>query len=826
MQNSAKIHGFGSGISRQLGPRGARALLLGTAAIVFPLDSVEAQVASAAATAADEGLIIVTGTRREVSLQDAPINISAVGSETLARQRIDDIRDLMGFVNGVTILDTGPRSTGRIVLRGLSADGTGIFGNNVDNGVAIYLGEIPLYQDFKFIDMDRVEVLLGPQGTLYGVGTLAGAIRYMPRRPDPVNVSGEAYARGTAQAESDDLGYQGWVAVNTPIIQDHVALRLVAGYFFEPGFIDYPVVLKVPGVSLPQPAPLSLGTPEQRAANFNSFKDVNFERTFSARATALFQSSERFQLYVTYAYQRTTTDGFQANSAGVLGTGRFERAARYLEPQERETHLIGFEINAELGDIAKLVSSTGLTRQRLVGLNDNTDLLLDLDYDYELFPGFSSYADPRTRYRQINQEVRLVSAHGGPISWTAGFFFNRFIWNNRRDEYVPGYTRWLGVTFRPDDLEYISFVNTRTRELALFGEATWQVTPKWQVTGGIRWFEYNAFATGGTDLPLLPGGRRRTPYPLIQFDPSRIRSGSTDDNGVVWKANTSYRFSDDLLAYFTYSTGYRIGGVNRVPPCVLPIDTSVQNICALPDELVFGPDETKNKELGIRYQLFDRRLTGSLALYHINWDGVQISSRTQFGALGIIRNGAEAVSKGLEFQASAAPTDRLRIDASYSLTDARLTADAPGIIVINPADLNGDGILETRVDGKTGDRLPGSAKHIAAVGATYTTPLPNGDDLTFNWTATYRGNILTRVGARGFGEKIPDFWVHRGALTYAVTDSLSFGLWADNILNKYAVTSVGQTTQQIGVNDGVVLRYYSKSVLRPRSYGLEARFQF
>ncbi len=206
--------------------------------------------AEAAAGATEAAEIVVTGTRRSVSLQDAPINISAISSAQIEEKGITDIRDLAAFTPGVTVLDTGARSASKIVLRGLSANDTGTGGSNSENAVATYLGEVPLYLDFKLLDIDRVETLLGPQGTLYGMGTLAGAIRYMPKRPNTNEVEGYFHVRGTTVAHSDDLGYNIDAAVNVPISQDHVALRSVVGYFFDPGFIDYNYVLKTPGISL------------------------------------------------------------------------------------------------------------------------------------------------------------------------------------------------------------------------------------------------------------------------------------------------------------------------------------------------------------------------------------------------------------------------------------------------------------------------------------------------------------------------------------------------------------------------------------------------
>ncbi|MCH5375232.1 MAG: Plug domain-containing protein, partial [Planctomycetes bacterium] len=150
---------------------------------------------TSAVTQVQGDAIIVTGTRRATTILDTPINISAVGAEQIESQHIDDVRDLAAFTPGLTIADTGPRSTGTIVMRGLNASDSGGFGASDNSAMGIYLGEVPLYYDFKLIDIQRVETLLGPQGTLYGLGTLAGAIRYIPERPDADQFEASAHTR-------------------------------------------------------------------------------------------------------------------------------------------------------------------------------------------------------------------------------------------------------------------------------------------------------------------------------------------------------------------------------------------------------------------------------------------------------------------------------------------------------------------------------------------------------------------------------------------------------------------------------------------------------
>jgi len=769
--------------------------------------------------AAEDGdAIIVTGTRRSTTIMDTPINISAIGSEELARQRIDDVRDLADFTPGMTISDTGPGSTGSIVLRGLNASDADADGASYDDAMGIYLGEVPLYYDFKLLDIARVETLLGPQGTLYGLGTLAGAIRYIPNRPNVVDFEGEAHGRIYAKGHSDDFGYQADGVINIPIVRDHIAFRSATGYYYDPGFIDYPLLIQEPGVSLPQPGGTGGVSQADYAANLTRREDLNFERTFTTRNQLLFQTSEDLKVNFTYAFQRTRTDGAQSNSAGVLGTGKYQNASRYIEPVNRRAHLLSMEVNANIADIADLVATTAYTNVRNRSQSDNTDLLLDLDYDYELFPAFSSWNELDNRRKQFNQEVRLVSRHGGPFSWVIGGFYNEQKLKSDYAEHTPGLSDFYGVPDNPEDLEYVSYIKSKVIEKAIFGEGTFRVSPEWQVTGGARYFKYSSNVQGALVLPLL--GDPLSPYEL---DPS---GGKAKKDGWVWKLNTSYNFTPDLMIYATYSKGYRIGGPNRVAPCPDPVPVDQQNACALPNEIQYGPDKTKNAEIGIRTQLFDRKLTFNFNVFHIKWEGIQVDSATFYGVTGITVNGGAAKSQGFETSFQFRPIPELAIQGSYSYTDAKLTEDVPGIITIRTVPNDYDKRPKfTQIAALDGDRLPGSAKNSGSLGATYTMPVMDGN-LIANWTATYRGSVVSRLGwDRGFGDKIPGYVLNRASLSYE-TDKYSVGLFANNIFDKYAVVSVDQDRSRIGVNDGIAVRYYKQALLNPRTVGIEARIKY
>ncbi|WP_443970398.1 TonB-dependent receptor [Sphingobium sp. CR28] len=791
------------------------ATIITSTAIAMPARAQEPQAAADAAA----DTIIVTGTRRSTTLMETPINIAAISAEELSRQRIDDVRDIADFTPGMTISDTGPGSTGTIVLRGLSASDVSASGSNYDDSLGVYLGEVPLYYDFKLLDIARVETLLGPQGTLYGLGTLAGAIRYIPNRPNVDQVEGEVHGRFYGKDHAGKVGYQGDGVINIPIVPGHVAFRSSTGYYYDPGFIDYPLLLQTPGVSLPQPGGTQGVSAADYAANLRKEKDLNFEKTFTTRNQLLFTNDD-FSMNFTYAFQRTKTEGGQSNSAGVLGTGKYENAGRYIEPVNRRAHLVSMEINANVFDIADLVATTAYTNVRTRSQSDNTDLLLDLDYDYELFPAFSSWNESSTRRKQINQEIRLVSRHGGPFNWVIGGFYNENRYKSDYAEHVPGLVEFYGIPLseNPEELEYVSYTNSKVTEQAVFGEGTFHVTPKWQVTGGARYFKYTSSVQGALTLPLL--GDPLSPYEL---EPS---GGNAKQDGWVWKFNSSYNVTPDLMVYATYSKGYRIGGPNRVAPCPDPVPVNQQNACALPNEVQYGPDTTKNLEVGFRTQLFDRKLSFNFSVFDIKWEGIQVDSATFYGVTGITVNGGAAKSRGFETSFQLRPVPGLSIQGNYSYTDAKLTEDVPGIVAIRTTPGNYDGRPKfTQIAALDGDRLPGSAKNAGALGATYTMPAMDGN-IVANWTATYRGSVVSRLGwDRAYGDKIPSYVLHRASLGYE-TDTYSVSLFANNIFDKYTVVSVANDRSRIGVNDGVAVRYYGQSVVNPRTFGIEARIKY
>jgi iron complex outermembrane receptor protein len=771
--------------------------LLATTALTF--------IQSASAAAQERGLaieeIVVTATRRDESILRTPINITAVSSADIDRLRLTDISDIARWSPGLSLVDQGSRGASQLIVRGLSVaslNASEFLNNSNGDTVATYIGDIPVYIDLKPYDLERVEVLLGPQGTLYGAGTLGGAVRYIPKRPDPSAFSSEVHARVYDLAHSSGVGFNGDAIVNIPVIPDRVALRISGGYLKDPGFIDYNYLVRTPGVSDPEP---DFTNPAAVAANLTRKKDANDEETISARAALLGKLTDNFEATLSYYYQDIDSGGRQVtHRAAIPEADKYTSAYRFLEPNRRKNNLVGLEINWNF-DWAKLTSATGYSRFHERGQRDQTDLLLDFEYGYEQFPSFVAFTREISKEERINQEVRLVSSNESKLTWIVGGFYNSFNLDASSEEFVPGFPQFAGIN-RPDNLEYIQLTKRSLEEKAAFGEVGYAIMDWWKLTFGGRYYNYHDDESTGFDLPLLGGSPT-----AININ---LANNSVGDSGFLFKVNTSFDLSDTVLLYGTVSQGYRIGGVNPVPPCPSPIPPG-QNVCALSNELLIKPDKTLNKEIGVKGSAFGGRFVFNAAAYHINWTDIQTQGTTVNGAIPITVNGGKAISQGFELSAQGRITDGLTASATWSYTDAHLTQDAPGLV---------DGS-----DAFKGDRVAGSPKHQMSLALDYVYPLANDYSLAFNYGVTYQSNVLTKVGLRNNGEKLPGYDLHNASVTLS-KDMWEVSVSADNMFDKFAVSSVRQDRSFIRAVNGFSLRRFHEDVIRPRTIGIEGRYRF
>lgn len=732
---------------------------------------------------------IVTATRRPESTQNIPINITALDANLLNRERIENLADIARRVPGLTVVDQGPRSGNTLTVRGLTVDSIAApdFNNDGGGAVATYVGEVPIYVDLKLNDIDRVEVLLGPQGTLYGAGTLGGAIRYIPNKPQSDALSYELRGDLYGLSHSDGAGYEAGGTINIPLIDDKLALRASLDYLDDPGFIDYDYLIRNPGVSNPQP------TPVLSDENIKSQKDANTQQTWSGRL-ALRYTGDKLDSTLTYYYQDMDIGGRQVNNRDSFGTGKYESAARFEEPNKRKNELVTLETVVDLG-FADLTSATGYNEYTEDGQRDQTDVLLRAGYGYEFFPNFVAFTREDADEDTFTQELRLVSKNEGPFSWIAGGFYSHFKIDALSQEFYPGFPEWAGLD--QSDLGFVSSLEEKTTETAAFGEVSYEFTDAWQVTLGARWFKFELDSTTGTlETFLAPPG---TELMTQDFD--------VDDDDVIYKFNTSYTFTDDIMGYLTVSQGYRLGGLNPRPLC----DNPPQGNCVSAEEQLIKPDTTTNYELGVRSQFFDNSLLLNASVYYIDWDDVRIFTEAENSSIDIISNGGSAESTGIELQSQWLVTSRLSVTGAYSYNKAELTEDAPGLV-------NGE-------DAFDGDRLPGTPENQLFLGTNYALPLNDGSYVDFDWSMTYQSNVITSVGKRDNGESLSGFALHNVSATW-FKDSWTVALYADNVFDKYAETGVRGNVDDIENVEGFDSRYYFHSVVRPRQFGMRLRYNF
>ncbi len=779
--------------------------------------------------------IQVTASRRASTVQEAPLNITALDGDVMKDQNISQLSDVARWVPGLTIPDQGGRSDSPIIVRGLNTNSSG---PGSDGGtVATYVGEIPLFVDMKLIDVERVEVLIGPQGTLYGAGTLGGAIRYLPNKPVLDEISGSVYGDISSLSESDDTGGEAGFVLNMPIIDDEFGMRLAFNYLDEPGYVDYAYTVRDGGVSLPDP---DWDNDAEVSGNLKKLKDVNNEEATTARVMFRWTPNETFDATLSYFYQKQEVGGRSIVHYGSLSDsnplsdimGKYESGYRYEEPREKEDSLISLELTADLG-FAELTSATGSSSFKADGQRDQTDLLIRLDYSYEDFPAFSAFTRELDDTDVFTQEIRLVSTMDSDLSWIVGGFYNKIETTGDSREYTPGFDKyavdnWGANQLRPDALEYISVSDDTTTEKAIFGEISYQASEQLSFTVGGRYYEYEVESNSAIDLPLY--------YTLFgDYGPNDINLDyekiGAEDDGTLLKFNVSYQVNEDVLTYATLSEGFRIGGSNGVAACPANIDEiDNQIVCALPNEVIYTADTTTNYELGFKSTWYNNKLHFNAALFFVEWEDAQVGGATVNGQQPITSNAATAEASGIEISSRAMLSDSVIAYATYSYTNAELTDDAPFLFGVFD-DQGTD--LQSFYDGKDGDRLPGSPEQQISMGFTYSTEVFDDKLLDVNYGLTYQSDVYSKLGLRADGEVIPGYALSN--LSARISDDVwSVTFYVDNMFDKYAFSSVRRDKGDIGLaqfaemnsNDPALQRNYGHYLITPRKIGVRFEYMF
>ncbi len=633
--------------------------VIGLFVLNCPTFAIPTTDASAATTLED---IVVTAEKHSEPLQKVPLSVVAFNTENLEHAGVQDFSSLAARIAGVTLNSAGPGRSS-YSIRGIASIG----GNAPTTG--LYIDETPILPsggdganasiDPDLFDLARVEVLRGPQGTLYGASSMGGTVRLITNQPDQTKVQAAFKSDGSyTNHGSGNIRVDGMV--NIPLVENRVALRLVASYKEYSGFIDRQIGVWAPGPQQPGfPAyPISLSQPTQTIHNVNTERRSSLRSVLKIIATDALTITPSVWVQDLQSGAPSNYDVTTGQSGGPLAQ---QRPFNVSEAYSDRFVLSNLTMTYDFGS-ASLLSTTSYMRRIETTPDDETEAL-ELNIPQGQFVA-NAYA-PTVTTREFSQELRLAfNPAESAISAVVGAYFN----NSNRHYFVnyviPNYdtlfrnspTSILKFGSGPlDDTNYSQHGDYSPKQSAIFTELNYQVTQKLRATAGLRGYDLK-YTTVRFEGGLSNGG------------PS-VSAGSAKDTGFNPKAELSYQATAEQLYYTLASRGVRPGGVNT--------SNLSQKGCDQ-DYGPYGPDSLWNYEIGAKTRWLDNALTLNAATYYIRWNDIQ-QGRTLPCSYQITENAGKAVVHGAEIEVEAKLNQSIQLGAGAGVAKAVLAADAPSV---------------------------------------------------------------------------------------------------------------------------------------------------
>lgn len=779
--------------------------------------------------------IVVTALKRSTGIQDTPLAISAVGSNTLNNQNITDSSGLTRVTPNLRIEENNGGS--RVTIRNLRASGEPLVG--------LYYDETPLSgtggvsndagansPSVRLFDVERAEVLRGPQGTLYGASSMAGTVRIIFNKPDLNEFSGAINGQVTALKGASQVGEIVDGMLNVPIVNDKLGMRAVGYYSYGPGYIDNP----------------NLGQ-----------KNINDSRSYGGRVLVRAQPIEDLTIDLMAVYQNSRSNADLWNKTLYDLTGaKYQQTLDIREPRRDKMELYSGTLNWDFG-FATLTAIASYSKR---------DVEYNFDYspyfrryyngnytgDPTKIPGYANFAadcnaglvvglpgcsgtdyqnflttqGDQTAYQpQSNktstEEIRLAN-DSSSLSWTVGFYHSYR--KNFTESLLNTVDPATGFQYYPDGYVYPYGAGAKTQldrtiddkleQVAGFAEGTYKITPAWDVTAGIRYFNYKKVTGAEVIIPSYVAGNKITPYSEL----------NGEEHGTLLKFGTSYKISPTVMVFASASQGYRPGGVNQT--------------LGLPSyAATYESDKLWDYELGIKSSWFDRKLVINANVFQMDWTGMQVSASYQ-GAFGFLTNSpGTARIRGVELDTTIIPLSGLTLHASGSYTSSELLDDITlpsGINICTNTSPPYVGCTIFRGTGKAGDTLPYTSKWTLQAQADYVQSI--GDDLTILYHAdtNYRSSWWTVYDPTA-ANVIPDVDHLDGYATVNLRLGLEkeggqWGIYAfvNNLFDKTAYTSktssaTSSTIAKTVVN-GTTYNTMLVTSIEPRVIGFSFRSKF
>jgi len=649
--------------------------------------------------------IIVTAEKRESTVQATPIAMTALSANDLLDQNITSVQDLVGNVPGLSARTAGPGQT-EYEMRGLGSSGGSVA------TVGFYLDETPLAAsavalngrtviDADLFDLNHTEVLRGPQGTLYGAGSMGGTIKLVTNPPKLNTFEGAVYGDTSHTSGGSENG-AGSLMVNLPI-GEKVALRVVTTEKYISGWIDRNVI--APG-QFPFPSNFGPCSPSyfcnrgdvQAAPVADRIKGSNLERFFSGRAALLVQATDNLSITANVMYQRIDADGYN-NYQAPPNQEAIYQPYDIQEPYYDSFKLGSLKISYDM-DFANLTSASSYWKRDVFQSTDSTEAIQNIFNLTAFIPNLYTEEDPTT---QFAQELRLTSRGEGDLQWVSGLFFSNlhsgYITTNQNVAIASATACLLpgaptpglgghcppGSQYNPNagavDANGVSLTNPQgiifddnnpniLKQKAIFGEVAYKLRPDLKLTAGLRFYKFD-ISNNSNQRGLGTASGNATPT---------IASASGTNTSLLPKVNLSYEPTGDLTLYSTLSKGSRPGGVN-LP---IPLSDSSYYYCGPVDAVhpggsgpsyltsqpaYYAPDDIWSLEVGEKARFDDRRFTVNADVFYVKWHNIQQLIVLSCG-YPYNTNVGDAKTYGPELETSARVTDSFTIDLSAAYTQA------------------------------------------------------------------------------------------------------------------------------------------------------------
>lgn len=766
-------------------------LLLGVAALI-PATEAWAQ----SADGADSDIIVTANRRGDQNVMDIPLAVDAYSGSTLTKYNVSSVQDLTKINPSLNVVNLGA-SQQQIVVRGISS--------NVGATTGVYLDEAPLIGPFnanvagdgtpslRLLDVDHIEVLKGPQGTLFGAGSMSGTLRVVAKKPNLTEVGGAADGSWSTTDGGNPL-FRGSAAINLPIVTDKLAIRIVGWTEQGGGYID---------------KQFATGSVDSNA------NDIDL---YGGRVIVRWRPTNDLTIDLSANYQSTVVNGPQyvTPSVGFQATppnqGRYANfdpvAERYRETYQLYSIVADYDVG-----VGNIVATGSYGRKKLLDVIDTSGQACF----FGLCAGSFAYPAAFTsdiNYRDYTGELRFSSRFSGPFQIVAGGYYQNDSRSYNGATIVTDLTTgslpcetWrdcrnqgmIRPGFGNNPVVFANGNQFDVSQYAIYGQVDYQVLPTLTATVGARYFSASI-----SNLVI----DQQAVYPDFIFGivttPTVGNTVKTTQSKTTWNFSLLWKPQDDFSIYARAASGFRIGGVNNSAAIAAQAGVTIPGS--------FAPDELWNYEIGAKFFLFDRKLSFDIAAYHIDWKDQQLSGLAQ-GVFNYQLNAGLTKTNGFEISSTLRPVEGLTLGGSVTYVDSKLASDLPADVVLGGT------------PGRSGDRLPYVAQWSFSGRGEYEKPLSDTINGYLQTDFNYRSSSFTQFRpvtaqdqANGipdnFNTPIPAYFLWNARVGVRV-DKVDIGVFVQNITNKYAVMGAKADANEV--------RYYTA---RPRSIGLAVSTQF